>query len=208
MPSRSAILCAFLCLCLAGAGEAADRLPPGAGHLAVPDAGKDRAGDAAGEESWLAGFFRGLFSGPDGGADEAEAKPGFGETGKTRFFDLIGWLLGETGEAAPAQGLEVRAYGSPRLEKRRGEKGNAAARGSGMHAYLFEQPPPWISGARAAASGSAPALRRRAARKGREVEFDLYLWFLTELPKRRVEAYVNRANEEAAAQSAKPIPGR
>ena len=113
--------------------------------------------------------------------EDSEALSFFGATGNLRSFDLIGWLF-DNGDDEP----ESEESGNDKSQEN-----TVAALPDDENIQVF--PPPV----------TAPdyeilftPLRSPLTAEGRGEEFDLYLWFLTELPARRINAKLRELTEK------------
>ena len=113
--------------------------------------------------------------------EDSEALSFFGATGNLRSFDLIGWLF-DNGDDEP----ESEESGNDKSQEN-----TVAALPDDENIQVF--PPPV----------TAPyyeilftPLRSPLTAEGRGENFDLYLWFLTELPARRINAKLRELTEK------------
>ena len=116
-----------------------------------------------------------------GETEDSEAPSFFGTTGNLRSFDLIGWLF-DNGDDEP----ESEESGNDKSQEN-----TVAALPDDENIQVF--PPPV----------TAPyyeilftPLRSPLTAEGRGENFDLYLWFLTELPARRINAKLRELTEK------------
>ena len=116
-----------------------------------------------------------------GETEDSEAPSFFGTTGNLRSFDLIGWLFDNGDDET-----ESEESGNDKSQEN-----TAAALPDDENIQVF--PPPV----------TAPdyeilftPLRSPLTAEGRGEEFDLYLWFLTELPARRINAKLRELTEK------------
>jgi len=113
--------------------------------------------------------------------EDSEALSFFGATGNLRSFDLIGWLF-DNGDDEP----ESEESGNDKSQEN-----TVAAIPDDENIQVF--PPP----------ATAPyyeilftPLHSPLTAEGRGENFDLYLWFLTELPARRINAKLRELTEK------------
>ena len=116
-----------------------------------------------------------------GETEDSEAPSFFGTTGNLRSFDLIGWLFDNGDDET-----ESEESGNDKSQEN-----TVAALPDDENIQVF--PPPV----------TAPdyeilftPLRSPLTAEGRGEEFDLYLWFLTELPARRINAKLRELTEK------------
>ncbi len=116
-----------------------------------------------------------------GETEDSEAPSFFGTTGNLRSFDLIGWLFDNGDDET-----ESEESGNDKSQEN-----TVAALPDDENIQVF--PPPV----------TAPdyeilftPLRSPLTAEGRGENFDLYLWFLTELPARRINAKLRELTEK------------
>jgi hypothetical protein len=116
-----------------------------------------------------------------GETEDSEAPSFFGTTGNLRSFDLIGWLFDNGDDET-----ESEESGNDKSQEN-----TVAALPDDENIQVF--PPPV----------TAPdyeilftPVRSPLTAEGRGEEFDLYLWFLTELPARRINAKLRELTEK------------
>ena len=116
-----------------------------------------------------------------GETEDSEAHSFFGTTGNLRSFDLIGWLFDNGDDET-----ESEESGNDKSQEN-----TVAALPDDENIQVF--PPPV----------TAPdyeilftPLRSPLTAEGRGENFDLYLWFLTELPARRINAKLRELTEK------------
>jgi|TARA_Y100000031_G_scaffold40183_2_gene46319 hypothetical protein len=117
----------------------------------------------------------------NGETEDSEAPSFFGATGNLRSFDLIGWLFDNGDDET-----ESEESGNDKSQEN-----TVAALPDNENIQVF--PPPV----------TAPdyeilftPLRSPLTAEGRGEDFDLYLWFLTELPARRINAKLRELTEK------------
>tara|TARA_Y100000294_G_scaffold10813_1_gene10016 strand:- start:512 stop:1126 length:615 start_codon:yes stop_codon:yes gene_type:complete len=117
----------------------------------------------------------------NGETEDSEAPSFFGATGNLRSFDLIGWLFDNGDDET-----EGEESGNDKSQEN-----TVAALPDNENIQVF--PPPV----------TAPdyeilftPLRSPLTAEGRGEDFDLYLWFLTELPARRINAKLRELTEK------------
>ncbi len=120
-----------------------------------------------------------------GETEDSEAPSFFGVTGNLRSFDLIGWLF-DNGDDETESEEKSEESGNDKSQEN-----TVAALPDDENIQVF--PPPV----------TAPyyeilftPLRSPLTAEGRGENFDLYLWFLTELPARRINAKLRELTEK------------